>query len=167
MRIQTGSLFLTLTFIASLSLGCGLFTPTPEPPKATPGKTVQMKTKDGSTTVATGKQGGSVALPDGYPAKVMPIFPGAQITLTNQTESEKKKITYSVILSTTSSVAEATTFYKQQLSGAKNITSGATSDTSHFIGEKDGYTFMVQISAKKEKNNVVGTMIHLAIGPAN
>lgn len=167
MNMRRMTIFLTFSLIVSMTLGCGLFMPTPEPPKPPPGNTVQINTKEGSTTVATSKQGGSVALPDGYPSKVLPIFPDSQITITNQTDAGKNKTTYNVVLSSTKSVADATAFYKQQVSGAKNLNTGTTADTSHFIGEKDGYTFMVQIGQKKEKGNVVGTMIHIAIGPAN
>jgi hypothetical protein len=167
MRIRSFAFFLVFTLMVSISAGCSFFMPAPQPPKADPGKTVQINTKDGSTTVATAKQGGSVALPDGYPAKILPIFPDSQIVVSNQTQGSNKKTAFNIVLSTTKSVADATAFYKQQLSGAKNLNTGTTADTSHFIGEKDGYTLMVQIGPKKEKNNVVGTMIHLAVGPAN
>jgi hypothetical protein len=150
----------TTLLIVALCVGCGRSTTVvgPDGEKATVTRKgeavdVTVKGKHGEETHVSA--GGSVALPDGFPADV-PIYPKATIVTTTTVEKAMQ-----VMLKTTDSAQQAETFYKEKLKqGDWEIKSSMnTPQMTMLQGAKKGRILAIIISAESGQ-----TMINLTVG---
>jgi len=121
---------------------------------------VEVQDERGKSEISIGNEG-EVALPEGYPADIVPVMEGAKVT----TATKGADGSYSVMLTSEKPVSDIKRYYEGVLSGISDLQKQDMGDIVNMMGSKGEKTIVLNISedAASGKNQRI---ISISIIPA-
>ncbi|MEN8905648.1 MAG: hypothetical protein ABF289_06770 [Clostridiales bacterium] len=108
---------------------------------------LNIKSKDGDINLSGGEK---AELPENYPEDIVPIFDGAKI-VTSMNSNNDEGISYMITLGSNTSYEDIHKFYKEKMEKNNNYLNMEIEGGYVISGEKDNYTYSIGINDATEE----------------